>query len=151
MTSGILLEGLVIVLLTATIAYCYILSGKIKSLKLEESALRSTIAELMTATELADRAINGLKVTAHENQKVLGLHVREAERLSVDLKASLNEGADLMQRIVAITNAGAASKPLPAPRRPVARPTTATAQPRAVSELAAEATARINALRQAGG
>lgn len=149
MTPGLLIEGLVIVLLIATIIYCYILSGKIKSLKLEESALRTTIAELMTATELADRAINGLKVTAHENQKTLGLHVREAEKLNVELKASLDEGAELMSRIVAITKAGAADKPLPAARRPVTRPT--VSQPRAVSELAAEASARISALRQTGG
>ncbi|MEP1442346.1 MAG: DUF6468 domain-containing protein [Hyphomicrobiales bacterium] len=149
MTSGIFIEGLVIVLLCATIVYCYILSGKLKSLKLEESALRSTIAELMTATELAERAINGLKITAHENQKSLGLHVREAERLNVDLRANLSEGEELMHRIVAITQAGSVNKPLPSPRRPVARPT--MSQPRAVSELAAEATARISALRQTRG
>ena len=133
MTPGILIEGLVIVLLSATIVYCYILSGKLKSLKLEENALRSTIAELMTATELAERAINGLKVTAHENQKNLGLHVREAERLNVELRANLSEGEDLVLRIAAITQAGSVNKPLPAQRRPVARPT--TSQPRAVSEL----------------
>ena len=149
MTPGIFIEGLVIILLIATIVYCYILSGKLKSLKLEESALRSTIAELMTATELAERAINGLKVTAHENQKNLGMHVREAERLNVELRANLSEGEELVQRIAAITQAGSVNKPLPAQRRPVARPT--TSQPRAVSELAAEATARINALRKVGG
>ena len=53
MTSGIFIEGLVIVLLSATIVYCYILSGKLKSLKLEESELRSTIAELMTTTAVS--------------------------------------------------------------------------------------------------
>lgn len=148
MTPGIFIEGLVIVLLAATIVYCYILSGKLKSLKLEENALRLTIAELMTATELAERAINGLKVTAHENQKSLGVHVREAERLNVELRANLSEGEELMHRLAAITQAGAVNKPLPSPRRAVARPT--TSQPRAVSELAAEATARINALRRSG-
>lgn len=149
MTPGIFIEGLVIVLLAATIVYCYVLSGKLKSLKLEENALRMTIAELMTATELAERAINGLKVTAHENQKSLGQHVREAETLNVELRANLSEGEELMHRLAAITQAGSVNKPLPSPRRPVARPT--TSQPRAVSELAAEAAARINALRQSGG
>ena len=149
MTSGIFIEGLVIVLLTATIVYCYILSGKLKSLKLEESMLRSTIAELMTTTELAERAIAGLKVTANENQKNLGHHVREAEQLNLELRANLSEGEELVRRIAMITQAGSVNKPLPSPRRPVARPT--TSQPRAVSELAAEATARINALRRAEG
>jgi len=149
MTSGIFIEGLVIVLLSATIVYCYILSGKLKSLKLEESMLRSTIAELMTTTELAERAISGLKVTAHENQKNLGVHVREAEQLNIELRANLSEGEELVRRIAAITQAGSLNKPLPSPRRAVARPT--TSQPRAVSELAAEATARINALRRSEG
>ncbi|MEP3234071.1 MAG: DUF6468 domain-containing protein [Hyphomicrobiales bacterium] len=148
MTSGIFIEGLVIVLLAATIVYCYVLSGKLKSLKLEENALRLTIAELMTATELAERAINGLKVTSHENLKHLGVHVREAEKLNVELRANLSEGEELVHRIATITQAGSINKPLPSPRRAVSRPT--TSQPRAVSELAAEATARINALRRSG-
>lgn len=145
MTPGIMIEGLVIVLLMATIWYCIVLSGKLKKLKLEESALRSTIAELLTATELAERAIRGLKVTAHEHQKTLGLRVRDAERLNLELLTRLGEGDQLMQRLIAITQAA----PLPAVRRqPASRPT--VSNPRAVSELAAEATARINALRRGG-
>lgn len=142
MTPGLLIEGLVIVLLIATISYCAVLSKRLKILKSEESALRSTIAELLTATELAERAIQGLKVTAHEHQKTLGMRVRDAERLNVELRAKLDEGDQVMQRLVAITQAA----PLPGQRRVVSRPT--TSQPRAVSELAAEATARINALRR---
>lgn len=146
MTPGILIEGLVIVLLAATIAYCVILSGRLKGLKLEESELRSIIAELLTATELAERAIQGLKIAAHENQKNLGLKMRDAERLNVELRAKLEEGDQLMHRLMAITQAAG----LPPQRRvPTTRPT--TSQPRAVSELAAEATARINALRRNEG
>ena len=149
MTPGILIEGLVIVLLSATIVYCYILCTILKRLKLEESELRSTIAELLTATELAARAIQGLKITAHENQKNLGLRMRDAERMNVELRNKLDEGEVLMQKLVAITQA---ANTLPPQRRPqpAHRPAT-TSQPRAVSELAAEATARINAFRNAQG
>lgn len=144
MTPGLLIEGLVIVLLIATICYCALLSSRLKRLKSEESALRSTIAELLTATELAERAIRGLKVTAHEHQKTLGLRVRDGERLNVELNEKLEEGQRLMERLIAITQAA----PLPSQRR--AQPRPSASNPRAVSERAAEATARINALRNGG-
>lgn len=154
MTTGLMIEGLVIILLIATIVYCSVLSGRLKKLKAEESALRSTIAELLTATELAERAIQGLKTTAHEHQKTLGMRVRDAERLNVDLQSQLENGEHLLQRLLVITKAGNAptgqqNRALPPQRRKSqaeAVPETKS-QPRTVSELAAEATARINALR----
>ncbi len=146
MTPGILIEGLVIVLLVATIGYCAVLSGRLKKLKSEESALRSTIAELLTATELAERAIRGLKITANEHQKTLGLRVKDGERLNIELQARLDEGDALMERLIAITKAA----PVAQPRRTAQR-TPVPSNPRQVSELAAKATARINALRQGGG
>ena len=105
MTPGLLIEGLVIVLLIATISYCAILSGRLKRLKSEESALRSTIAELLTATELAERAIRGLKVTANEHQKTLGLRVRDAEKLNSQLLEKLDKGEGLIGRLITITQA----------------------------------------------
>ncbi|MEP2943934.1 MAG: DUF6468 domain-containing protein [Hyphomicrobiales bacterium] len=145
MTPGLLIEGLVIVLLIATISYCVLLSGRLKRLKSEESALRSTIAELLTATELAERAIRGLKVTATEHQKTLGLRVRDGERVNVELHEKLEQGEELVKRLTAITNAGA---PLPPMRRSTKRPT--ASNPRTVSEMAIQATERINAIRNGG-
>lgn len=145
MTPGLLIEGLVIVLLIATISYCAILSGRLKRLKSEESALRSTIAELLTATELAERAIRGLKVTANEHQKTLGLRVRDAEKLNSQLLEKLDKGEGLIGRLITITQA---AKPAPAPRRTKTRPT--TSNPRSVSEIASQANARISALRERG-
>ncbi|MEO1066418.1 MAG: DUF6468 domain-containing protein [Pseudomonadota bacterium] len=144
MTPGLLIEGLVIVLLIATISYCVVLNNRLKRLKSDEAGLRATIAELITSTELAERAIRGLKAAAQENQKTLGARVRDAERLNVELRAKLEAGDQLMERLVAITQVASAP---PERRR---EPRVATSQPRAVSELAAEATARINALRQSG-
>lgn len=145
MTPGLLIEGLVIVLLIATISYCALLSSRLKRLKSEESALRSTIAELLTATELAERAIRGLKVTANEHQKTLGMRVRDGERLNVELHEKLEQGEQLVERLIAITQA---AKPLPTPRRATTRPT--ISNPRSVSEMATQATERINAIRNGG-
>ena len=145
MTPGLLIEGLVIVLLIATISYCALLSGRLKRLKSEESALRSTIAELLAATELAERAIRGLKVTATEQQKTLGVRVRDGERLNNELYEKLSQGDQLVERLSAIIDA---AKPSPGLRRTKAR--TTTSSPRSVSEIASQANERISAIRNGG-
>lgn len=145
MTPGLLIEGLVIVLLIATISYCALLSGRLKRLKSEESALRSTIAELLAATELAERAIRGLKVTATEQQKTLGIRVRDGERLNSELYEKLSQGDQLVERLSAIIDA---AKPTPGLRRTKTR--TTISNPRSVSEIASQATERISAMRNGG-
>jgi len=54
---GIAIESLVAVLLVLTIGYCMLLNSRLKRLKADESSLKATIAELITATEIAERAI----------------------------------------------------------------------------------------------
>ena len=54
---------------------------RLKLLKSDEQSLRATISELVTATEIAERAIAGLKITVHECDIGLGARLRSAERL----------------------------------------------------------------------
>src|SRR5205085_2560359 len=54
---GLIIEGLVAILLMITIGYCMILNKRLKRLKADERALTATIAELITATEMAERAV----------------------------------------------------------------------------------------------
>ena len=63
MSNGIALviESLVAVLLALTIGYCWLLNRRLLKLRSDESALKATIAELVTATDIAGRAISGLK------------------------------------------------------------------------------------------
>ncbi len=61
---GLIIEGLVAILLMVTIGYCMILNNRLKRLKADERALTATIAELITATEMAERAVAGLRNTA---------------------------------------------------------------------------------------
>jgi hypothetical protein len=56
---GLAIESLVAVLLMLTIGYCMLLNSRLKRLKADESSLKATIAELITATEIAERAIGG--------------------------------------------------------------------------------------------
>ena len=57
---GFMIEALVAVLLVVTIGYCMLLNKRLLRLKADEQSLKATIGELITATEIAERAIGGL-------------------------------------------------------------------------------------------
>ena len=63
---GLIIECLVAVLLLLTISFCIVLNRPLKKLKADEQALKATISELITATEIAERAIAGLKMTVRD-------------------------------------------------------------------------------------
>jgi hypothetical protein len=98
---GMMIEGLVAILLMMTIGYCMLLNRRLKLLRADEDALRATIAELITATEIAERAIAGLKAAAHECETGLGERLGRAEILTAELDRKLAAGkhvvGDLMQ------------------------------------------------------
>jgi hypothetical protein len=146
---GFFIELLVSVLLATTIVYCVILNRRLTRLKADEQVLRATIGELITATEIAERAILGLKSAAAECDATLGVRLRSAEALSSSLERALGEGDDLMRRLAQITGAGrprevAAPSPVALPEPP------AHAAVRAVQRAAAEASERLKAYRRAG-
>jgi hypothetical protein len=86
---GLIIESLVAILLMLTIAYCMMLNRRLKLLRADEGALRVTIGELITATEIAERAIAGLKVNARECELGLGERLSRAERVTADLDRKL--------------------------------------------------------------
>jgi hypothetical protein len=102
---GTIIEGLVAVLLMITIAYCYTLNRRLQRLRADEEVLRATISELMTATEIAERAILGLKTTAGEADKTLGSRLKQAEAMSHTLAQQLGEGEKVFSRITQIAEA----------------------------------------------
>jgi hypothetical protein len=95
---GFMIESLVAILLMLTIAYCVILNNRLKRLKADEQSLKCTIAELITATEIAERAVAGLKTTALECDRTLGERLRTAADLNQQIKA----GDVLMKRLARI-------------------------------------------------
>jgi hypothetical protein len=82
---GLMIESLVAILLLLTIGYCMILNNRLKLLKADEGSLKATIAELVIATEIAERAVAGLKSAAKECDETLGHRLRLAERVRTDL------------------------------------------------------------------
>ena len=83
---GIVIESLVAVLLMLTIGYCMLLNTRLKRLKADEHSLKATIGELITATEIAERAIGGLKHTVRDVNENLGNQLTAAAQMSQQLK-----------------------------------------------------------------
>jgi hypothetical protein len=96
---GIVIESLVAVLLMLTIGYCMLLNTRLKRLKADEHSLKATIAELITATEIAERAIGGLKHTVRDVNENLGNQLTSASQLSQQLKKQLAEGDNIFRRL----------------------------------------------------
>ncbi len=94
---GVIIEMLVAILLALTIAYCISLNRRLKLLKADEQSLRATISELVTATEIAERAIAGLKLTVQECETGLGARLRSADRFTADLDRSIAAGKDMLR------------------------------------------------------
>ena len=62
-----------------TIGYCMLLNKRLKRLKADEHSLKATIGELITATEIAERAIGGLKHTVRDVNENLGGQLASAD------------------------------------------------------------------------
>jgi Domain of unknown function (DUF6468) len=112
---GLAIEGLVAILLVLTIGYCMLLNKRLKRLKADEQSLKATIGELITATEIAERAIGGLKHTVREVNEDLGSQIESAAELSQKLSKQLVQGDVVLQRITRI--AVAARPPEPEPQK----------------------------------
>src|SRR3954471_4335079 len=96
---GIVIEALVAVLLVLTIGYCMLLNKRLKKLKADEQSLKATIGELITVTEIAERAIGGLKHTVRDVNENLGAQINAAAALAEQLKAQLAEGDHVVRRL----------------------------------------------------
>ena len=109
---GIAIESLVAVLLMLTIGYCMLLNARLKRLKADEHSLKATIAELITATEIAERAIGGLKHTVRDVNENLGNQLASATEMAEQLKRQLVEGDNVVRRLSKIA---IAARPASAP------------------------------------
>jgi len=134
--AALLIDFLVAVLLVLTIVYCMMLNRRLKLLKADEQSLRGTISELVTATEIAERAIGGLKATVQECDLGLGERLRKAERVTVELDRALAaakvalgaETAEANSNAVPDEQAAPAASPAPAAPRQDARAVAAAAE-----------------------
>src|SRR5262249_20945682 len=112
---AIMIDGMVAILLVLTICYCIMLNRRLKLLKADEQSLRATISELVTATEIAERAIGGLKLTVHECDMGLGERLRKAERVNIEIDRAVVAGKDLVNRLSQMVAAGRPAEAKAAP------------------------------------
>jgi hypothetical protein len=109
---GLMIESLVAILLMVTVAYCIVLNKRLQRLKADEHSLKATIGELITATEIAERAIGGLKHTVRDVNEHLGSQLTAATQMSAHLKNQLAEGDGVIRRLSKIASA---ARPAQAP------------------------------------
>jgi hypothetical protein len=143
---GLVIESLVAVLLLLTIGFCLLLNGRLKKLKADEQTLKGTISELITATEIAERAIAGLKMTVRDCDLNLSERLRAGDHLARELGRQLENGSQILSQIAQITLAARMVKtpaaPQPAPE-PVPQQPAAQATAQAASAFAARARQRL--------
>ncbi len=106
-----------------TIGYCVVLNKRLVRLKADEQALRGTITELINATQIAERAIHGLKTTVRECDGTLGERLRTAERFLSALDHEKRGAEDLLDRFPRSPRQDVRRRlPPPPPWRPKPRP-----------------------------
>jgi len=124
---GFMIESLVAVLLLVTIGYCMLLNKRLQRLKADEHSLKAVIGELVTATEIAERAIGGLKHTVRDVNEHLGSQFGAAQEMSDHLRKQLAEADHVVRRLskIAIAARSPVDEPVAAPpvaAAPVAPP-----------------------------
>jgi hypothetical protein len=127
------IETLVAVLLMLTIGYCILLNKRLTRLKADEHSLKAVIAELITATEIAERAIGGLKLAVRDVNENLGNQLAAATQMSDQLHRQLGEADNVVRRL---TKIAVAARPSGAPE-----PATTIAKPSPAKAVAAAAEA----------
>lgn len=141
MTINLIAEALVASLLVATIITCYVLAKRIERMKMDEAGMRQTVGALVSATDSAERAIAGLKLTLGDCDRTLAERLRTAERYAADLAAQVEAGQAVMERIGQIVSAATLVAPKAAPQ-PVEEPATPVSRMAGAAQAAAGIRAR---------
>jgi hypothetical protein len=115
---GLTIESMVAILLLLTIIYCARLNSRLEHLRKDEGAMKTMIAELVGATEAAERAIAGLKTTLHDCNETLDPRLRDGEALSLELSQNLKAGEAILSHLRAIVAARPSATTVPEPAVP---------------------------------
>lgn len=110
MSLGLIVEVSVAILLATTIGYLVILNHRLKRLRADRAELQAMVRDLVAATELADRAIAGLRSAAGECEANITERLAEAERFTVDMAYHVTSGQAVLEKIARITQAVAAHR-----------------------------------------
>jgi len=115
---GVVVETLVAILLATTIGYCITLNQRLKRLHADRDQLRKMVTDLVSATTLANAAIQELKATAQDAETVLEMRLGAAEKFGIELANHVNAGQQILDKISRITTAARNGVPLTEDRMP---------------------------------
>jgi hypothetical protein len=147
---GLIIETLVAILLVITVGYCMLLNSRLKRLRADEHSLKAVIAELVTATEIAERAIGGLKHAVRDVNDNLGNQLAAATQMSDQLKRQLSECDQVVRRLSKIAIAARPQNAVePEASMPV--PARAAAPPASGAKAVAAAAQAFSERRRTGG
>jgi hypothetical protein len=93
--TGVLLDGLLVVLLLATIAWCFVLNRRLGNIRAASQQMKDLVGNFSTATEQAKAGIKALKKAAEEDGTALQ-DVVDAARVLRDELAFLTEAGDTL-------------------------------------------------------
>jgi len=102
---GLAIEALVAILLVITIGYCWVLNSRLARLRADEKVMRTTILELVTATEAAERAIGTLKDMVADSDRTLTHRLASADRAAGEISIQIRAGETVLNRIALVTEA----------------------------------------------
>lgn len=102
---ALIVEGLVAMLLVATIVYCIVVNRKLNSLKADQERLGDIVQELNQATQHAQTAIGGLRATVDTADRDLGTRLEAAGELETKLANSMAKADGVLSKLSAISQA----------------------------------------------
>ncbi len=97
--TDLLLDGLVVVLLGATIFFCVILDRRLKAMRSGQDGLKAIIDQLNTATARAELSIGQLKQVSGDMDAGLNERVRQAQTVMDELSVMVGSGQNLASRL----------------------------------------------------
>jgi hypothetical protein len=118
----LVLEGIVSVLLAATIGYCAMLDRRLRAMRSGQDGLRDLIRDLGTATEQAVSAIARLREASDATGQALGDQVKRGRALADELGLIVEAGNRIADRLSDSELRRASPPPMPAKMAPQMQP-----------------------------
>lgn len=160
---GLFVEGLVSILLVATIFYCISVNKKLERLRDEQQGMHNFIRELSIATANADKAIQGLRLTVQDSGAELAGQIDKGRNMKRALKSEIENAGQTMNKLIILT--GSAQKAMGAPPTNHPAEIERAPAPQAINDLrssmlgfddldretAAKATAKPDSVAKVGG
>lgn len=128
---GLVLDVVLVILLVATIIYAVVLNRRLAVLRTDRKDLEEFIQRLNGASQRAEAALSGIKVTAEQTQRVLNENGERAQALRDELIFLIERGDKVGEKL-AVSRSVIDETPAPPPAQ------TPEQSPRPTSERAPE-------------